>query len=76
MKHWDLEIAKIGERLPDIFRNKPDAAVGVAVDDAKKRDYFVPRLQRLMNERQFPGTLCVIPVNNDPAVDVRAQPCN
>lgn len=46
---WDRELETIEANLPIMASQKPDAKVGIAVDDAEKRDYFVPRIQAILN---------------------------
>ncbi len=70
---WDVELHNIAARSFDIFKGNPIAKVGVAVDDAVKRDYFVPRLQALIIEHQWKGSFAVIPIDNSPAIEVRVQ---
>ena len=54
MKHWDIEIATIEKHARHLAtHHKATATVGVAVDDERKRDYFVPRLQKILDENTW-----------------------
>ena len=48
---------------------------GVAVDDERKRDYFVPRLQKIVDEQTWAVhlTFRVVPMDGAAAVDVKKQ---
>ncbi len=73
MKTWDDQIRVIEEKAPEVFRIKPDAIIGVAVDDAEKRDYFMPRLQAMLNRHQRTGTFRIIVMSGEPAIFLRAR---
>ncbi len=73
-EEWYRQIEAIATATPAIQRGNPDAVVGVAVDDARKRDYFVPHLQRLLNHHRWTVTFRVVPMNGDASVDLRRCP--
>lgn len=71
-EHWDAEIARIEEKAGEIFRVIRAASIGVAVDDARKQAYFVPRLQRMINKHGWAGAFCVIALGVPP-IEVRMK---
>lgn len=52
MTHWDAEIARVEEHTRRMFANCA-RRIGVAVDDERKRDYFMPRLQKILDENDW-----------------------
>lgn len=75
MTHWDAEIAAIEERTRHmVTHHKATAIIGVAVDDERKRDYFAPRLQKILDENIWARhiTFRVVPMAGQ-HVDVTAQ---
>jgi hypothetical protein len=72
VKHWDVEIARIEVHARHFALTKPSAIMGVAVDDETKRDYFVPRLQRILDDNAWARhlTFRVVPVNGADSIDV------
>ncbi len=73
MKQWDDEIAAIVSTAPKIFHAKPEATIGIFVDDLTKRDYFMPRIQKMMTAGQWTGMIRIVPMNGDPVVYLRAR---
>lgn len=71
---WDAELKKIEAGLPQIVARKPNATIGVAVDDDLKRDYFVPRLQEMLDRNPYlsRATISVIPMTGT-HIDLRAR---
>ena len=64
-QHWDEELRRVGIRAKELAEVKPDALIAVAVDDERKRDYFVPRLQKILDDNEWAAriTFRVVPVN-------------
>lgn len=73
--HWDEELRRIGIRAKEIAEIKPDARMGVAVDDERKRDYFIPRLQKILDDNAWADRLIfsVIPVLSGEPIDLRRR---
>ncbi len=64
--HWDVELQRIEDHARHLaLAHKATAVLGVAVDDERKRDYFVPRLQKLLDENTWAQhlTFRVVPMN-------------
>lgn len=73
--HWDAEIAGIEHHARHhATHHKATAILGVAVDDERKRDYFVPRLQKILDENTWARhiTFRVVPMQGQP-VDLTAK---
>jgi hypothetical protein len=68
--HWDLELDRV---LAGARGAKPDALIGVAVDDVRKRDYFVQVLQTAVNRNAWAERLTfrVTPMLGGSFVDVK-----
>lgn len=74
---WDIEIARLEEHARHVaLSHKATAVLGVAVDDAEKRDYFVPRLQRILNENTWARhlTFKVVPMLGGEFMELTARP--
>lgn len=77
MKHWDAEIQRIQDHAQHLaLAHKATAVMGVAVDDAAKRDYFIPRLQRILDQHTWARhlTFRVVPMNGDSVIELTAPP--
>ena len=77
MTHWDREIEKVELHARHwALAHKATAVFGVAVDDERKRDYFVPRLQRIVDENTWARhvTFRVVPIDGAAPVDVARPP--
>lgn len=71
--HWDTELQRVEEHARHIaIGHKATAKLGVAVDDERKRDYFVPRLQKIVDENMWAAhlTFRVVPMNGSASIDV------
>jgi len=68
MTHWDAEIQKIETHSKHLVTHKPDAMIGIAVDDERKRDYFVPRLQKILDANAWAKglTFRIVPMVGSP----------
>lgn len=74
--HWDLELRRIEETAQHmVTHHKATAQIGVAVDDERKRDYFVPRLQAILDGNTWARhiTFRVVPMNGAGYVDLAAR---
>lgn len=71
--HWDEELRRIAIRAKEFAEIKPDAVLGVAVDDERKRDYFVPRLQKILDDHAWANRLTfrVVPVMGGEFIDLK-----
>lgn len=73
--HWDIEIARIKDgAFHHVAFHKATAVMAVAVDDEGKRDYFVPRLQKILDENTWAKhlTFRVVPMSGG-IVELRAR---
>lgn len=73
--HWDIELGRIEEGARHhALAHKATAVIGVAVDDERKRDYFVPRLRKMLDENTWARhlTFRVIPMTGEP-VELKAE---
>lgn len=74
--HWDEELTQVEIHAQHLaLAHKATAVCGVAVDDERKRDYFVPRLQKIVDEQTWAAhlTFRVVPMDGAAAVDVKKQ---
>ena len=74
--HWDTELQRIEQHARHLaLSHKATAVVAVAVDDARKRDYFLPRLQRMLDQHTWARylTIRVVPVLGGDVHDLRAE---
>jgi hypothetical protein len=71
-EHWDEELERIETHARHIVtHHKATAVIGVAVDDNRKRDYFIPRLQAILrHEWARHLTFRVVPVLGGTSVDL------
>jgi len=76
--HWDEEIRVLKTKVAEMVAKgkvPPAGIVGVGVDDTTKRDYFVPRLQTILDDTRWPITFRVITVEDGMrTTDVKAKP--
>lgn len=72
---WDREIERVVAGAQVVAAQKPDAKIAVAVDDERKRDYFVPRLRKVVNGSSWAErvTFCVAPMLGGAAVNVHKE---
>jgi hypothetical protein len=70
--HWDVELQRLESHAQHVASHKATAVIGVAVDDDRKRDYFVPRLQQILNDHAWAQSLTfrVVPVMGGTPVDL------
>lgn len=73
--HWDEEIERVKQHARHLAESQPTAVVGVAVDDERKRDYFVPRLRAIFAEPWAVGlTFKVVPMlGGEPTLQAREE---
>lgn len=75
MRIWDQEIELIIAKTQHmVTHHKATAMIGIAVDDAKKRDYFVSRLQKVLNENEWARhiTFRIVPMT-DTYIDLKRE---
>lgn len=73
--HWDEELQRIEAHARHIVsHHKATAVLGVAVDDERKRDYFVPRLTKLL-EHDWARylTFRVVPIEGGEPIELTAR---
>ena len=73
--HWDLELQKIEKHAQHLaLAHKATALLGVAVDDEQKRDYFVPRLQKILDDNTWARylTFRIVPMMGGAPIELRA----
>lgn len=66
---WDMQLRRLEDHARTIVIHKPDAVLGVVVNDLEHRDYFVPRLRAILEyewARQL--TFKVGPIDGEPVV--------
>ena len=70
--HWDDELRNIETHARHLVtHHKATAVIGIAVDDERKRDYFVPRLRTICaNEWARYLTFRVIPMLGGAPIEV------
>lgn len=74
--HWDEEIARIKAHAAHLATaHNATMVMGVAVDDERKRDYFVLRLQAIVDNETWARhlTFRVVPMLGGAPVDVRRR---
>lgn len=74
--HWDQEIERIKQHASHLATaHKATMVCGVAVDNEAKRDYFIPRLQAILDEHTWAKhlTFRVVPMNGAKHVDLTAN---
>jgi hypothetical protein len=74
--HWDAELAAIESHARHLaLAHKATATLGVAVDDERKRDYFVPRLQKMLDDNTWARhlTFRVVPLFGGAPIDITAS---
>jgi hypothetical protein len=74
---WDEEIRRIEKHAAHFATaHKATATMAVAVDDERKRDYFVPRLQKIIDNNTWAAhlTFRVVPVNGSAPIEVNCTP--
>jgi hypothetical protein len=72
---WDAELEVIANRTRHmVTHHKATVVIAVAVDDERKRDYFVPRLQKILDEQTWARyvTFRVVPMVGQ-YVELRAK---
>ena len=73
-RHWDEELSRVEAHAQHVaLAHKATAVIGVAVDDERKRDYFVPRLQKIVDDHTWSAhlTFRVVPMNGGEVVEVK-----
>lgn len=72
--HWDLELRRIEESaLHMVTQHKATAIFAVAVDDERKRDYFVPRLRQILKKEWARHlTFRVVPIMGGEPLELKA----
>lgn len=71
--HWDEELRKIESHARHMVTyHKATAVLLVAVDDERKRDYFVPRLRKMLADNDWARhlTFRVVPIMGGAAIDL------
>ena len=74
--HWDDELRNIESHARHLVtHHKATAVLGVAVDDERKRDYFVPRLRKILeNDWARHLTFRVVPMMGGAVMELRPTP--
>jgi hypothetical protein len=72
---WDARLAMIETNAQRVVARYVGAVLGIAVEDEGTRDYFVSRLQAIVDTHEWARDLTfrVVPVDRGDPVDVRRQ---
>ena len=73
VKAWEQQLQRVIEGAKVLAQTTPGAVVGVTVDDARKRDFFVARLQRTVDAQDWTKdiTLKVIPLLGGDPIEIK-----
>jgi hypothetical protein len=76
-EHWDVELKVLKNKTAKMIATgklRPNGIVGVGVDDVEKRDYFIPRLQAMLDDTRWTIIFRIITIEDGlKTFDVKAK---